>query len=127
VPDEQKRSKLLEKNCKRLAYLADRLVSDLEEGDKIFVHLLPRVFTEAEMRSLFSAIRRYNPANVLLCVGMPEPGRRDGELRLVEPGLLHGYIEMNYEPGILAKGNFNGWKNLCRAALKLRTAITPAA
>jgi hypothetical protein len=78
---------------RRLRYLKEKLIADLEEGSKIFVYRrTDRNLTDAELRQLHSAMRRYGD-NTLLYVRFQDDAHPNGTVEWGAPGLLIGYID----------------------------------
>ena len=75
---------------KRLAFLQQKLVEDLRDGRKIYVHTRPGVMTEPEALALFCALQMEGP-NTLLWTTHGDP-RHTGSVERLRPGFLHGHL-----------------------------------
>jgi hypothetical protein len=109
------------KICTGLAFLRNKLLEDLENGDKIFVYrTYDHVLSNSQLDRLANAVNSYGP-NLLLYVtqcGSETPPPFTAEMR--RPGLLVGYID-HFAPGNgeLVYNN-SGWEAVCRAAIDAR-------
>src|SRR5262249_24719043 len=56
---------VFERLCRRLSYLRDKLLNDLQQPEKLFVMNTGGMLTEAEVRRLHAALRRHGPATLL--------------------------------------------------------------
>jgi hypothetical protein len=106
--------------CRRLQYLARKLVDDLTQGSKIFVfRLTDRVLTDAELDRLHAAMRAYGD-NTLLYVRHQDAAHRNGTVERAAPGLLIGYIDrFKLSPtGEVSKTPATGsWLRICEHAI----------
>ncbi len=73
--------------------LREKLIEDLQEGQKIFVFQSGSEFNDAEMRRLHEAIRRIGPSAELLYVTPFQGEGRVGAVRRIEPGLMIGFLD----------------------------------
>jgi hypothetical protein len=81
---------LLRQQRKRIAYLRDKLLTDLAQGEKIFVvWRTEEDLTEDQVMSLFQAMRARGPGR-LLWVVRQDPA---GVVQEVKPGLMRGTID----------------------------------
>ena len=115
VSPEQERQ-LFDKQCKRLAFLAGKLVGDLESAEKIFVYQLHEMLTEEQMRRLFAAVRDYGD-NILLCVGPSDDSHPAGTVERLDDGLLVGRVKSFTHFG--QSLDRDHWRKVCRAAYRL--------
>lgn len=118
IDDEASLRSLHAKHCRRLRFLKDKLVADLESAKKILVFRAQSSSAVAEMKELHSELRRYGP-NTLLWVHESED-RPSGEVELLEPGLMVGYLERD-DPKI-RQIPFDCWLRICAGAAMLREA-----
>jgi tetratricopeptide (TPR) repeat protein len=78
---------------KRLKFLRNKLIDDLREGSKILVYKnMKRNLTEAELRRLHAACRRYGD-NTLLYIQYEDTEHPSGTVEYRSEGLLVGYID----------------------------------
>jgi tetratricopeptide (TPR) repeat protein len=79
--------------CRRLRYLRDELIDDLENNAKIFVFKnMFRNLTDAEIARLHAAVRSYGDST-LLYVRYEDDAHPNGTVVVDRPGLLIGYID----------------------------------
>jgi len=91
--DEMPMERMRKQALRRLAFLKDKLIADLEAGQKIFVwRCTERNLSDDEIQRLHAAVRSYGD-NTLLYVCYEGDGRPNGTVLLREPGLLIGYID----------------------------------
>jgi len=117
--DEMPMERMAKQALRRLAYLKDKLIADLEAGSKIFVwRCTERDLTEAEIARLHQAVRSYGD-NFLFYVRRQDDAHPNGTVEQAAPGLLIGYIDrfkMSPE-GVLASAPASAsWLELCRRA-----------
>jgi tetratricopeptide (TPR) repeat protein len=108
--------------CRRLQFLARKLIEDLERGDRVFVYrVTDRTLTEAELARLHAAMRSYGD-NTLLYVRYQDAGHPNGSVELAGPGLMLGYIDrFKVSPSgeVSASLPTASWLTLCRNAWEL--------
>lgn len=108
--------------CRRLQFLARKLVEDLEQGNKIFVfRLTDRNLTEAELDRLHAAMRSYGD-NMLLYARYEDAEHPNGTVQLSAPGLLVGYIDrfkMSPSGELFASPPTASWLKICQNAWEL--------
>jgi tetratricopeptide (TPR) repeat protein len=108
---------------KRMSYLKDKLIADLEHPAKIFVlKLADRHLTTAETQALGRAIRSYGPGE-LLCVCPADEAHSEGRIAAAAPGLFVGYIDFAGRPDVVQRHAV--WEALCRTMLSI-SALSPA-
>ncbi len=101
--------------CARLALLRRKLLHELSDGRRIFVHRsTDTAFDRSMMVALHGALRRYGEAS-LLCVTTPESGHADGTVRDLGGGLLVAALAA-HGPGDAPDP---AWLGLCQAAFAL--------
>jgi len=105
------REKRFQNVCRRLRYLRDKLIKDLEEGEKIFVYGCADRLDDSEISLLWRALREYG-RNRLLFVRPEDERNAAGTVRVIETGLVVGYLER------LSIDNpaFPVWLDICRQA-----------
>lgn len=121
---EADRDVFLPKMRRRLAFLRDKFVADLANGEKCFV-LKSDAITIDEFNRIFEAMRGYGPCHlVLVCTAANAAGFRGepGELRALRNGLFVGFLSAFGA----AKGYwdiaFGEWISICRAVAQTRIA-----
>jgi hypothetical protein len=115
---EAEQKKLQLRHSQRLTFLARKLMEDLREGKRIFVHQNATGIPEEDMVSLFKGIRHYGNG-ALLCV----TGGDSETVTLTElaDGLWHGTIPGYRDPPD-PNLNLDGWFEL----LKMTAEAIPA-
>ncbi len=111
-----------------VSFLRDKLVGDLRSAEKIFVR--KGVPSADDAASLLRRLRRYGPVTLLWV--LPEDELcTSGTVRVLQPGLLQGFID-RLAPPVDAYDLSPAWITVCRNALALRaggcqpgTVITP--
>jgi hypothetical protein len=106
--DREKRFMLI---CRRLRFLRDKLISDLELAEKHFVYSSRYRLPDEEIRSLWQAMRGYGE-NRLLFVQPAEGTEQPGTSRMLERDLIVGCLDrLSVE-----EPSFDLWLLLCREA-----------
>ena len=120
--DEVPFDKIYVSVCRRLRYLANKLIADLEQGSKIFVFRVTEYnLTDAEIDTLHAAMRRYGD-NTLLYVRYEDEAHPNGTVELVRPGLMVGYMDrfkISRTNELSASPPSASWLTVCRAAYAL--------
>jgi tetratricopeptide (TPR) repeat protein len=110
--------KMLAQACRRLRFLAQKLVADLTAAEKIFVYKCTlRSLMIEEVNSMHRAIRSYGNG-ALLNVAKADGGHEIGSVDRVGDGLLVGYID-NFAselPGGRITAVADTWRLICRNA-----------
>jgi hypothetical protein len=73
------RQKFFQQQCRRLTYLRRKLITDLENCEKILVYRSIEFLSDEQIWALFRKIESYGP-NTLLCVRLQSDGTRDGRV-----------------------------------------------
>jgi len=124
--DEVSFEKMYAASCRRMQFLARKLVEDLEQGNKIFVYrLTDRNLSEAELDRLHAAMRVYGD-NTLLYVRYETAEHPNGTVELDKPGLIVGYIDrfrLSPADEIAAVPPTESWLTICQNAWHLWTAL----
>jgi hypothetical protein len=107
--------------CKRMAYLRDKLLENFDSGEKILTYGSAGL-DESSIRELYDAVGRVAPRAILLCVRTADESQPAGSVRR-EGNLLVGTISRFSTTNIA----FDDWLSVCRAALQLRSAAPAAA
>jgi tetratricopeptide (TPR) repeat protein len=85
--------KMLVQSCRRLRYLKDSLIDDLEKGTKVFVYKITgRNLSEEELDRLHRAMQAFG-RNHLLYVRYSDAAHTDTTVEQVKPGLMIGYMD----------------------------------
>ena len=109
---EKSREQVFSSAQKRMRYLRDKLIADLENAEKIFVFKHDdQPLTQAAVDALSRAIRAYGPGNVL-CVCPLEEGYPESSLELRAPGVWVGRLDFSGGPDDWKK-RLPAWWHLC--------------
>jgi len=107
--------------CRRLQFLAQKLITDLEAASKIFVFKVnSRNLLTAEIDRIHCAMRRYGD-NTLLYVRYQDAEHPNGTVEIAKPGLMIGYIDhfTFSREGTSLGAPFQSWLTLCTKAYEL--------
>lgn len=120
--DEMPYDRRWKQALRRLSYLKQLLMADLEEDNKIFVYrLTTRNLTPAEIDRLHRAMQSYG-RNTLLYVRYADEAHPPGTVEFAAPGLLIGYTDkfkMSADGQLLASPPSASWLAVCRRAHEL--------
>jgi tetratricopeptide (TPR) repeat protein len=118
MPIERMRKQIL----RRLTFLRDKLIADLQAGSKVFVwRCTERSLTGPEIARLHAAVRSYGD-NTLLYVRLQDPDHPNGHVERQTPGLLVGYLDrfkMSPEGELYSRPATASWINLLRNAIPI--------
>ena len=111
---------LFPKQCKRLSFLRNKLVSDLASGEKTFVVLATVGSTDDTACQIHAAMRAYGPAR-LLFVRAQVDGCEPGSVQVADDGLIFGYLDHYGRSGAGAGWNISNavWLEVCRKAYSI--------
>ena len=117
----QDRDVLIAQLQRRMRFLRDKLLEDLAAGEKIFLYRCRRDRRAADVAPVATALRAFNPANILLVVKMATPADPAHPVRWVAPGVLNGNIrDGRKQPvGTGWAVDFEAWLETCRQAVAL--------
>jgi tetratricopeptide (TPR) repeat protein len=122
VEDDISFEKMWKQTIRRLPFLRDKLISDLEAGSKIFLwRQTERNLTDAEIDRLHRAVHSYGN-NTLLYVGYQDDTHPNGTVEWAAPGLLIGYIDRFKQlptGELVAAPASASWTAICRKAYDL--------
>jgi hypothetical protein len=115
---EEKRNIFRQRQRRRLAFLKDKLIADLEDPQKIYIYSSDERVTDADAKRLFQALCAYGP-NKLLYVRPTRRGRPVGTVETLEDGLYAGYY-----PGLVdfvegGQPPFEVWREMCERTYRL--------
>lgn len=110
-------AKLHETQVKIIRYLKNKLISDLEDAEKIFVRLGRGADsqTQEQILPLFQALRRYGQ-NTLLWVVTSDGKMPPGTVEVLQDGLLKGYVDKFATFGDATVISIEAWYHVCRNA-----------
>jgi tetratricopeptide (TPR) repeat protein len=115
---------------RRTVFLREKLLADLADAGKIFVHTWHHSISPAESAELARALRRFGPTTLLL-VGLADAENPPGSVPAVDESLLLGYLDRlgnRNAQGQLSDWNisFRYWLELCQRAHGLWQALPQA-
>jgi tetratricopeptide (TPR) repeat protein len=118
-PTPEKRAAFRSEQLRRLGFLKNKLITDLEDSQKIFVYSTDERNSDADVARLFSAVRAFGP-NSLLYVRRSDDGHPVGTVEQLQDGLYAGYF-----PGLTdfltgAQPPFDVWHQLCEQTRRLK-------
>lgn len=116
----EKREAFEQQQRRRLLFLKDKLIRDLEDPQKILIYATSDYASDGDAARLFAALRAYGP-NGLLYVRPERGDRSSGTVERLADGLYAGYF-----PGVndFVSGNqppFELWHRLCLQTYRLAT------
>jgi tetratricopeptide (TPR) repeat protein len=111
TPDQATPEQLFPKFCKRLQYLKGKLLDDLRTAEKIFVYKAVRAVSDADVTSLWQAIRSFGD-NTLLVARIADAEHPPGSVRVVDEGFLMGYFDRTST----TDPSFDVWLEICHRA-----------
>jgi tetratricopeptide (TPR) repeat protein len=114
----EKRDAFRQKQRRRLFFLKNKLVSDLEEPQKIWVYTNDERVADDDVLRLFAALRSYGP-NSLLYVRPATADHSAGTVERLQDGLYAGYYTglANFLGG--EQPPFDLWRQLCERTYRL--------
>ena len=126
-PNQVEPVRFREQQCRRLRYLAGKLVDDLTRAEKIF--LFKRSYgqmSDETVARLHRAMRQYGDTT-LLCVRLQDEAHPTGSVERAGDGVMVGYIDKFVPLDRLSDVSFDGWYRLCRGAHALWKGTPEAA
>jgi hypothetical protein len=119
VTTESEFAKIFHKQCKRMSFLKEKLVTDLKGAAKIFLYYNYDQLTDEQISRLVDAIRRYG-RNSLFCIRLADGAHRAGTVDLVDEWLAIGYIDKFSDiDNVPEHISPNSWLEICGIALRL--------
>jgi hypothetical protein len=107
--------RLRDMEAKKLEFLRRKFLSDLADGDKIFVWKSNAPPPESDMDRLVEALRRFGP-NILLWVAEADPDHPAGAVEVKSDGLLKGRVD-RLAPYVNATDiSYESWFEMCAEA-----------
>jgi hypothetical protein len=115
---------ILQREINRLPLLKQKMIEDLEEGQKIFVYRGMQPLARVLVSRLLEALREHGPCT-LLWVELQDATHPAGTVEALGDGLLKGYID-RFAPGENAHDlSLDGWIALCRRAYAMARRTPP--
>jgi hypothetical protein len=115
---EAKRNAFRQQQRRRLTFLKDKLIADLEEPQKICLYSSEERTTDADIRRLFRALRAYG-RNSLFYVRPATARRPEGTVELLDDDLFAGYFAGHIDFVAGVQPRFELWRQLCEKAYRL--------
>jgi tetratricopeptide (TPR) repeat protein len=100
------REKFFRQQCRRLTFLRRQFLDDARAGERIYVY---RCFLGDDMAAILAGLRRYNPANRLLCVCKEDRQHPAGVLSALADGLYLGAVKRFSQ----VDADYKSWLSLC--------------
>jgi len=119
---EVQTDQFLAKQIKRMEYLRQKLVSDLEEAEKIFVYIDPVKRSEAQIEALWQAFRARS-TGMLLYVQVADEPSKVATVEDAGDGFLLGYIGRLGKLAGQWDIDFESWLTICEKTAGLRKAV----
>jgi hypothetical protein len=108
---EASRAEIGRQFSRRLAFLARKMVEDLEDAEKLFVYQDRKIAAPPEGEPLLRALRRYGDNRLLLVMADPACV---GEIMPGPEGLLLGFVGRLTETGTANRFDWPDWSRLLR-------------
>jgi len=111
--------RVLKSQCRRIGFLRDKLLADLDGQEKIFVYVSHRL-TDSDLAAIVERLSAYGP-NLLLCVRASDAAHPPGSVHVASDRLIVAYTQ----PAELERRstgwniNFDDWLTFCEAAWRL--------
>lgn len=121
--DETDRESVLRANAVKLGYLRRKFYEGLRAARKIYVLKRQPPVSLSQAAAVLLELHRHGPAT-LLCVGPVPKGRRSGEVDLVQPFLMRGYIGQFAPEDDVETVDPTDWLRLVANAWQLHLAQT---
>jgi tetratricopeptide (TPR) repeat protein len=118
LPTEAKRNDFRQQQRRRLAFLRDKLVADLEDPQKIYIYSTDERVADVDMTRLFRALRGFGP-NALLYVRPATKTRPEGMVEMLDDGLFAGYYGGLADFVSGGQPPFEMWRRLCEETHRL--------
>jgi hypothetical protein len=107
------RHKFFQQQCRRLTYLRRKLITDLENCEKILVFRTTDLLWDDQIWALFRRLETYEP-NTLLCVRHETDTARDGRLERLDDRLWVAQMKIVPPSAIEFDINQASWLKVCR-------------
>lgn len=111
--------RLLKQTCRRIAYLRNKLIEDLEAAEKIFLYK-PRSgrLSASEIADIHAAIRSYGKP-LLMCVRLEDADHPNGLVEWGGDGLLLAYIDSVWDMKRPETIKYESWRAICARAWEM--------
>ena len=102
------------RQAKHLAQLRRRFLDRLDDGEKIYVYKMLKIYSLDIIEAIYAGIQRYSSAP-LLVISRADTENPPGSLRHLHDGLYHGYVDrFGLDRGSVWTISFDLWVKLCR-------------
>jgi tetratricopeptide (TPR) repeat protein len=118
LPTEESREAFRHQQRRRLAFLRDKLIADLEDPQKIYIYSTNDHAADSDAMRLHAALRRYGP-NSLLYIRPATTDRSAGTVERLGDGLFAGYFSGLTDFVNGEQPPFELWRVLCEQTLRL--------
>jgi tetratricopeptide (TPR) repeat protein len=122
LQNDDRREQIYNQLCRRLRYLKDRLIEDLQSGDKIFVYQTAELLSDEALRRVHQSVCKHRP-NRLLVMRAQDEGNPAGSIRAVDAGLTVGYLSKVGYDGKYWDIRFDEWLDICRRVVNQMPVI----
>jgi tetratricopeptide (TPR) repeat protein len=122
LQNDDRREQIYNQLCRRLRYLKDRLIEDLQNGDKIFVYQTAELLSDEALRRVHQSVCKHRP-NRLLVMRAQDEGNPAGSIRVVDAGLTVGYLSKVGYDGKYWDIRFDEWLDICRRVVNQMPVI----
>ncbi len=110
-------AKFFTQQCRRVAFLRDKLFENLRAAEKIFVFKPEKgMVSDAEILDLHAVMCSYGP-NTLLCVRTAEAGHAPGTVVQLRPDVFVGHLGTVWDNVIPIE--FSSWLAICRSVYEM--------
>jgi hypothetical protein len=109
--------RMFEQTCRRLRFLREKLLEDLQAAEKILVYRCEHAIDDALVVAMQAALARFGD-NALLCVMRAPPSVGGGTVRRIGRGVYAGYVKhFALDQDVAGAGSdLAGWQAVCQAA-----------
>lgn len=119
----EKRDRFRQQQRRRLGFLRDKLVADLEDPQKIYIYSSDERVSDADATRLFRALRAYG-RNSLLYLRPATTTRAEGMVEALSDGLYVGYFDALADFVSGSQPTFELWRQLCERTYRLARAAS---
>ena len=119
--DDSRKSADHELICRRLRFMRDEFLEDLEDGDKVYVYKeLGFRISRKQVSDISSALRAYNKDNRLFIVHLANQKRKPGDVYWMNDGVLAGCLEKDAAGGAIPELiPFSTWHQIIQKAAEM--------
>jgi hypothetical protein len=112
-------TEFLTEQMKRLRYLRDKFLEDLEYEDTILVYKNKFPPTSGELSLLSKALKRIGQAKLMVVIDSSENPSIHGNVRWIQENIIVGYIDRLAPYDAAPLSSMTGWLSICRNALHM--------